>query len=222
MESRKSISMSLLSFGGGDEQDEIIFEEVIKKTRTKLERDQSIPSGKYYVQNDKLKSCYSSSKHKVKRILKNQKYQYLILSLAGLHCFCVLVELLIEFIDLSITKNEFIQTKQLLKNNLENLNGTHVSIRHLNEFESYMITRRQLHHGFHLLVFILQLVSTGILAAFTLEIIVKLIFVPKCFVETRLEAIDGIIVLISFVSNLILFKRETAIASVIGFFIIIK
>ena len=55
-------------------------------------------------------------------------------------------------------------------------------------------------------------VGLVILAVFLVEIIIKLIFNTRVFLKTKLEIFDSIIVIVSFILDIVFFNSDTTIA----------
>jgi voltage-gated hydrogen channel 1 len=70
------------------------------------------------------------------------------------------------------------------------------------------------HLYFHIIENILKYTSLTILALFVIEIIVKLIFVPRIFVKLKWEILDALVVIISFGVNLYLLFNKHLVTSV--------
>jgi hypothetical protein len=58
--------------------------------------------------------------------------------------------------------------------------------------------------AFHIIEMILQITSTTILVFFNIELLVKLMIVPKIFIESKLEILDAFVVVVSLALNIVL------------------
>ena len=79
-----------------------------------------------------------------------------------------------------------------------------------------------LHLFFHVIENILKYTSLTILAFFVLEVIVKLIFSPKVFIESKFEIFDAFVVVISFGVNTFLLFNKHLVMSVGGLLTLLR
>ena len=63
-----------------------------------------------------------------------------------------------------------------------------------------------------MLLTVLKYVGVSILGIFIVEIILKLIFTTKAFLKSKLEIFDAIIVIISFILDIVFFDHHAASA----------
>ena len=125
------------------------------------------------------------SNNKIKSFLESHKFHTIIVILVIVDCLCVAIELIIEHLE-----------KYVLGNNDADDKHSHS------------------HLYFHIIENILKYTSLTILALFVIEIIVKLIFVPRIFIKLKWEILDALVVIISFGVNLYLLFNKHLVTSV--------
>jgi hypothetical protein len=194
--------------------DEKLCSELIEKAKRKcakldLESSLSLTNGEFKkMTNIKAKTLYSKTRERTKRLMRTQKYHLLILSLVGVHCLCVLAEFIIEFIHLSILKEEYLLTKRFLSEELQLDNKSHILLANFGQYKSSLRTIASKHSSLDFLEKCFKINGTLILGLFTLEVVVKCLCMPKCFIKAKWEALDACIVTFSFAIDLVLFRRD--------------
>jgi hypothetical protein len=136
--------------------------------------------------NEKSKS----KKEKIRSILQSHRFHLIILGLICLDCCCIIGEIIIDYVDLSmlyegsLTLVESLKEKCIENNNIPtHLNGSMV----INHENNSSMT----HQILVILEDIFKFGSITILGIFFIEIIFKVAFIPKVFIENKLEIVDG-------------------------------
>lgn len=132
---------------------------------------------------------------KIRIFLKSEKFHSIIVWFVVIDCLCVTLELTFEHVE-----------KYVLKNDKHHKQNDH----------------HNLHFYFHLAECILQYASLTILAIFVVEIVVKLVFIPKVFIKSKWEILDAMVVVISFGINIYLLNNKHIIMSIGGLLTLLR
>jgi hypothetical protein len=152
--------------------------------------------------------------NKIRQLLNSHKFHTLIIVLVCIDCLIVTAELIIEAIDKSLQDqarmNNYKSFLQLLKDM---------------QVHKTLIESSQQHQKMHLILVkletILKLMSFSILALFIVEILVKLILVPRNFLRF-LEIFDAFVITMSFGVNLSLLIAKNDLYIFTGLFTILR
>jgi hypothetical protein len=196
-------------------------------SKSRLQRKKSLKSEKTFRQQ-------------AKSILKSHKFHMIIIGLIVLDCICCIGELAIDFIE-----SEFIHKNM----RFNSLSGNHIRdhqrrsaiVNASNEyvhnglnnsnklFDTILDSRFAQNDNIHRLDRVLTILETclkytslAILSMFLIEIIFKVIFVPKIFIKSKWEIPDAIVVISSFTINLILIHKKHAIHTIGGLILILR
>ena len=202
--------------------DESVFEEYIKRSK-KSKRNSKIHFRiDKFRESKKKRSLYGHIKYEIQKLQLSTKYQWLIIFLVGLDCFCIGIELLIEFFELSLIKQEYHLTKEHLFHDLIKLNDTHFILNNMSQILHSMNEASNLHTTLFYLENFFKYLGTSILGLFIVDFFIKAIFIPMSFFVKVWEFIDALIVLISFTLNIYLIKRNHAVHSIIGLLTLLR
>ena len=165
--------------------------------------------------NDKL-TC----KKRVKNVINSHQWQKAIIFLVVIDCICVAVELMLDLWLKKVVANREIKHSRLVSDHHLNkssiIENIHPSAHH------------EVHHEssahFYLEIFeeILKYSSLSILGFFILELIFKLIFMPKYFLKNKFEIFDGFVIVVSFTVNIVLFFFKEVIYSIGGLLTVLR
>ena len=122
---------------------------------------------------------------KIRSFLKSEKFHTIVVVLVVFDCLCVTLELTLEHIEKYVLGDQ---------------KRDHVN--------------NDLHFYFHLFENILKYTTITILALFVLEVVTKLVFIPKVFIESKWEILDALVVVISFAINIYLLKNKQLVMSI--------
>jgi hypothetical protein len=121
----------------------------------------------------------------------------------------IFVDLTLEYIELSLVESDFVKLRNALATYLTTSNETVLQL----EF-SYELSKS--HTNYSNARSTLRIVMLSIQTFFMAEIVLKVAFVPHIFTENKLEVLDSIFILISFISILIVFTRGRDIVSIVS------
>lgn len=202
--------------------DEKVFEDYIKRSK-KSKRNSKIHFRiDKFRESKKKRSFYGHIKYELEKLQLSTRYQWLIIFLVGLDCFCIGIELLIEFIELSLIKQEYYFTKEHFFQDLIKLNDTYIMLNTSSTFFHLISETSKLHKTLFYLENFFKYLGTSILGLFIIEFVIKAIFIPMNFFIKIWEFIDAVIVLFSFTVNIYLFKRNHAVHSIIGLITLLR
>jgi hypothetical protein len=153
---------------------------------------------------------------KTQKFLLSHEFQISVVVLVVIDCLCVAGELIIESIQNAIEKHHAIHGRKSHSSSLTS-NKTESILNHTSGFVGHEETvispgGHHIHHdNMHPVLFVLEEIfkyaSFVILCVFIVEIILRLIFVPRVFAHI-LELLDTCVILISFSLNLFLVITE--------------
>ena len=165
-----------------------------------------------------------TKKEKMRRLLTCHRFHMMIVFLVIIDCICVASELLIlELERLIIPDEHACEQKPLIASNHSILNNTnHSTLNHT----SHTVKHHDDHHsGVHLAFYVTESIfkylSTSILGLFTIEVILKIILVPRVF-KRKLEVLDAIIVTLTFALNLALIILHNELDALSGLFALLR
>lgn len=154
----------------------------------------------------------------MKKVLTSHKFHVSVVVLVIVDCFVLIAELVIDHLEDALNESiGYHATKSV--NHL----GNHTSP--ISMVSSH-IEHKQTGFGawgpfFHMLEELFKFTSFTILSIFMVEIILKLIFIPRTFCKV-LEIFDAFIVVSSFTLKILLFHREHRLHSITGLITLLR
>lgn len=197
---------------------EHLYREYIEKSKKSKRDSKLMISQDNFKYNDASRFSYKRIKHDIEKLQSSSKYHWIIIYLVAIDCFSIITELLIEYIELSITSEKFHFTQHYLDQGVINLNKTHKLLTHYSRLENQIGS----YNWLCVLETFFKYLGTSILGIFVIEFVVKLIFTPRKLFAKKWEFIDTIIVITSFSVNLYLIKRHHAVHSTIGLITLLR
>lgn len=158
------------------------------------------PTKKLKVQEDTITA-------KIRKFLCSSSFHTSVVVLVVIDCLCVTLELTIEHIE-----------KYVLDSGVKSELNKRSTVTASSKLHGHI----DFHFYFHIIENILKCTSIAILGLFVLEVIVKLIFVPKVFIKSKWEILDALVVLISFGLNIFLFNNKHMVMSVGGLLTLLR
>lgn len=153
----------------------------------------------------------------MKRVLNSHDFHVSVIVLVIIDCFVLTAELIIDH--LNDTLNDSIE-HHAVKSNTTHLT-TLMPRHHHDDDESELRGFGAWGPFFHILEEFFKWTSMIILTIFVVEIILKLIFIPRTFLKI-LEVFDAFIVVTSFLLNLYLFNKKHHIHSITGLITLLR
>ena len=151
---------------------------------------------------DKKVSC----RKKVRRILRSHHFHIAVIVLVVIDCFCIGIELIIDSMEKHLEQSD--------NSHLKHFNNHHSNNSDLS-FTKKSQNTMQNNYIFHFILKlaenIIKYISLAIVAFFVIELIFKIIFMPKIFIKNKFEIFDAIVVVISFIISVLLIYYKSLI-----------
>lgn len=150
----------------------------------------------------------------MKAFLNSHKFHVSVIVLVIVDCFVLTAELIIDHLNDALKDPNFSNDKKdsSMSHNLTDHSHSSQDSHNSHEKSSGFGSYGPL---FHVLEEVFKYTSLTILSIFVVEIILKLIFIPKIFTKP-LEIFDALVVIVSFALNLYLFNKKHHIHSFTG------
>lgn len=169
---------------------------------------------------EKMQKLYKKISDELRKILNSKWFNYCINLLTIIDCLSVIIVLIIEYIELSMINKDYMKITKLIIQASKRTNKT--AFLDLDETLANLEYYNPNVSDFKVAYQILTTVILTILGFFILEIIIKLIFLPKIFTERKFEIAEALIIVISFILNLSLLFEKVQVLSVISLITLIR
>ena len=167
-----------------------------------------------------MPKLYKTISDKLRKILSSQWFNHCINVLTIIDCLSVIIVLIIEYIELSIINKDYLRITKLFLQASKRTNTS--EIMNLNETLANLEYYNPNVSDFKIASKILTTIILTILGFFILEIIIKLIFLPRIFTERKFEIAEALVIVISFILNLSLIFEKVQVLSVISLVTLIR
>lgn len=161
-----------------------------------------------------MKNFYKIISNYAKGFFESKLFHHFINTLTIINCIAILIILVIEHTELSTINREFLHlSEEFLKGNDNK------------SMEKFIIHFEKKHPkliDLQILFKTLAILSLSILGIFLIEIIFKIIFLPKIFAQRQFEILEALIIVISFILNLSLLFEKIQVLSVISLITLIR
>jgi hypothetical protein len=165
---------------------------------------------------------YDSLKVFFKELFESNSFNLLVNLLVILNCMSIIIELILEYIELSEIHRDYLELERTLnglkafQNGKSSKNASYLWLkRNVNSDE---IFSKKHDHKLHL---ILRLIPVCISSLFMTELLLKIIFMRSIFRQKR-EIFDAVVIIAGFIVDVITLASRSEIATVVGLITIIR
>ncbi|CAF0789658.1 unnamed protein product [Brachionus calyciflorus] len=165
-------------------------------------------------------SWYKSISGKLEKYLNSTGFHTIINILTVIDCICIIIILILEYVELSIIHNDFLEFQKTLRD--ENFKDINLLQKTLNVTLEQVKRTETTRPNFRLAHIILTVIILTILSLFIIEILTKLIFTPRIFIKRKFEILEAIVIIVSFGFDFTLLIGRDEILSIIGLATLIR
>ncbi|RNA21363.1 voltage-gated hydrogen channel 1 [Brachionus plicatilis] len=161
-----------------------------------------------------MKNSYKKISDYAKHFFESNYFHHAVNILTIINCIAILIILVIEITELSIIDREFIKLSEEFLEEKKHQKIENIIM--------YFEMKHPKLIDFAIVYKTLSILILSILGIFIIEIILKIIFVPKIFAQRQFEVVEALIVVISFMLNLSLLFEKSQVLSVISLITLIR
>lgn len=192
-----------------------------------------------------LVTRFQRFRHHVKHVLNSHYFHVLVIVLIVVDCLCVLGEIVIDYVDVTLAKHgrqahnttHALQTTKMIsalidssesivhRDSTEYIYADHGDDNHTISHErvaAHHAGHPKLHHALEVTEDVLKFISLAILGLFIIEIVLKMLFTPGKFFKSKLEIMDAVVIVVSFVVSLLVINIKHVIHSFGALLIVIR